>query len=414
MIGTHKNVRAQFGVIALGTLLAVAPASAVDNGCTQWDMSGKWSAVQSNFIDGLRQRTTAFMNLQQTGSQLQGSASHVTVKDGGILVGTDEVVSVIGPAVGSIHGDAFELTVYWNNDTVGFYTGQIGPQGLIVGTTYDKNAPFRNSPLGGSRPDTAWHSDRVADCRSGASAPPPANSKPSVALGRVKSTGAPTPTVSICEAARSARARNSPAAPGLARQCAAHPVSAVDPFNATAILHTASPPDAAAPPLPDLQALAAKGESVANQDPLAMQLRALQGQGQRLRGFDIGMAAAQGDTAPGPGKQRIHDAIGAVEQRGYETAVAFSLQRNANADHARIGAKIAEADADVEQARNSDPDPFFQLGFDIATGIFGDQALGADGNTATGPGSNRIRESLGPESRLGFDAGVALYLGRNQ
>src|SRR5262249_23016815 len=41
------------------------------------------------------------------------------------------------------------------------------------------------------------------------------------AVGRVKVPTAPTPPISICEAAREARARNSPAAAGLEAQCRA-------------------------------------------------------------------------------------------------------------------------------------------------------------------------------------------------
>lgn len=46
-------------------------------------------------------------------------------------------------------------------------------------------------------------------------------SPPPVALGRVQSAPGSNPSPPICDAARSARARNSPAAPGLERQCAA-------------------------------------------------------------------------------------------------------------------------------------------------------------------------------------------------
>jgi hypothetical protein len=185
-----------------------------------------------------------------------------------------------------------------------------------------------------------------------------------------------------------------------------------DQFNATAKRHTSLPVDAAPSPPPDLETLAGRGESIASQDVLAMQLRGLQGEGLRLRGFDIGMAAAEGHSAPGPGKQRVHDALGSVEQQGFDTAVSFSLQRNANAVHAKKGAQIAQADPSVERARKSDPDVFYWLGFDIATGIFGDPALGADGNTLTGPGSMRIRDSLGTGAKLGFDDAVAFHLAR--
>lgn len=163
----------------------------------------------------------------------------------------------------------------------------------------------------------------------------------------------------------------------------------------------------------DLNALAARGEAIANQDPLAVELRNRESEGARRRGFDIGMAAAEGNTLPGPGKQRIHDSLPQAEQSGFTTAVAFSLERNRNADFAAKGAIIALADPLVAAARLADGDVFYWLGFDIATGIFGDPALGARGNTATGPGSLRIRDSLSAAGQRGFNGAVKLHLSRN-
>jgi hypothetical protein len=47
--------------------------------------------------------------------------------------------------------------------------------------------------------------------------------------------------------------------------------------------------------------------------------------------------------------------------------------------------------------------------FDIATGLFGDAALGAQGDTATVPGSVMIRDGLGTPAQRGFNASVALH-----
>ena len=70
-------------------------------------------------------------------------------------------------------------------------------------------------------------------------------------------------------------------------------------------------------------------------------------------------------------------------------------------------------DERVAVARTAEEDVFYWLGFDIATGIFGDPALGAKGNTATGPGSLKIRDSLSPAGQRGFNAAVKLHLSRN-
>src|SRR5260370_14620588 len=124
------------------------------------------------------------------------------------------------------------------------------------------------------------------------------------------------------------------------------------------------------------------------------------------------MAGVEGQPAPGPRKQKIHDLLNAPEQRGFDAAVSFSLERNRNAHLAASGAAIAEQDPIVKEARNLETDVFYRLGFDIATGIFGDPALGAKGNTATGPGSLKIRDSLSAAGQRGFNASVKLHLSR--
>jgi hypothetical protein len=159
--------------------------------------------------------------------------------------------------------------------------------------------------------------------------------------------------------------------------------------------------------------LAPRGAKVASQDPLADELRNQQQEGPARLGFDIGMAAAEGQTLPGPGKQRIHDSLYQAEKGGFSTAVAFSLERNRNADLARVGTAIAEADPVVAAARDTTTDVFYRLGFDIATGIFGNRALGAKGNTATGPGSLKIRDALSATAQRGFNASVQLHLSRH-
>ena len=125
------------------------------------------------------------------------------------------------------------------------------------------------------------------------------------------------------------------------------------------------------------------------------------------------MAAAEGQTQPGPNKQRIHDSLSPTEQKGFRIAVAFSLERNKNGGFTAKGAAIAEVDPTVAEGRTADADAFYSLGFDIATGIFGDPALGAQGNTATGPNSLGIRDGLSAAGQRGFNVAVALHLSRD-
>jgi len=141
-------------------------------------------------------------------------------------------------------------------------------------------------------------------------------------------------------------------------------------------------------------------------------LRSREPEGPARRGFDIGLAAAEGQTEPGPGKQRIQDSLPPSQQIGFSRAVTFSLMRNKHAEFAAIGDAIAAADPVVAEARALVADIFYQLGFDIASGIFGDPALGAKGNTAMGPGSAAIRDSLTAAGRRGFTASANLHLSR--
>ncbi len=122
------------------------------------------------------------------------------------------------------------------------------------------------------------------------------------------------------------------------------------------------------------------------------------------------MAVAEGQTLPGPGKQRLGASLPANQQRGFNIAISFSLERNRNADQAAKGAAIASADERVAAARTTETDVFYRLGFDIATGIFGDPTLGAQGNTAWGPGSQKIRDSLSPAGQRGFNAAAKFHL----
>jgi hypothetical protein len=169
----------------------------------------------------------------------------------------------------------------------------------------------------------------------------------------------------------------------------------------------------AAASLPDLNALATRGAELSLQDPLAAVLRNRTPDGAARRGFDVGMGIWEGNSAPGPGKQKIHDALSPAEQPGFDVAAAFSLPRNKYAALAKVGAAIGNADPAVANARNAENDVFYWLGFDIASGIFGDPAAGSLGNKSTGPGSLGIRNELNASGQRGFDAATALHLSRH-
>ena len=80
---------------------------------------------------------------------------------------------------------------------------------------------------------------------------------------------------------------------------------------------------------------------------------------------------------------------------------------------AAIGAAIAAQDPAVAEARNTRPNAAYLRGFDIASGLFGDPALGSAGNTVMGPGSESIRATLSAAGQRGFNASVAFHLARD-
>lgn len=196
-----------------------------------------------------------------------------------------------------------------------------------------------------------------------------------------------------------------------------HVSDAMPPADFAAKERKVYPQGVAPAPMPTLtkgptDALAAKGEIVTNQDPLAVALRDQQPAGEGRRGFFIGMAVAERQTAPGPGKDRLRDGLPEAERGGFNTAVQFSLARNRAVEWAQKGAAVNQADPAVAAAARANASIFYCLGFDVGTGLYGDPALGADGNTATGPGALAIRDALGdPDSVRGFNSAVKFHLG---
>jgi hypothetical protein len=116
-------------------------------------------------------------------------------------------------------------------------------------------------------------------------------------------TGAFTPPRPICDVARDARARNSPAATGLEEQCRAQ--------------------------------LAAIGASIAKTDEEVATARTSESNNLFQQGFDIATGifgdlakGAWGHTATGPGSQAIRGALTAAGQRGFDASVKLHLSRD--------------------------------------------------------------------------------------
>lgn len=158
----------------------------------------------------------------------------------------------------------------------------------------------------------------------------------------------------------------------------------------------------------DLNQLAGRGEVLAGADSLSAELRSQLDEAGR-RGFDIGMGAAEGNTLPGPGKQRIHDSLPVDQQAGYDAAVQFSLTRNANLAAARAGGRIGQTDPRLAQARLGEDDPFFALGFDIATGLLDERAQSGQALFTKGAAGLGVRSTLSGATQRGFDASANFH-----
>ena len=204
--GTHMTRIGLVSSALLGLSISVAFSTAAmpDNPCLLWNLHGEWTFVQSN-------NTSPIFTLRQTNTGLQGSARY-----------SGPFGEVRGSVDGESKGDQFKVTAYWDNETTGVYEGTISPTGRISGRTHDAQHP---------NVVANWYSNRTARCfdvqgdalnQSGnQSSPPPVPQKPPLKAQERVQTGTPGPKLTICEAAWKARARNSPAAPGLEAQCRA-------------------------------------------------------------------------------------------------------------------------------------------------------------------------------------------------
>ena len=117
--------------------------------------------------------------------------------------------------------------------------------------------------------------------------------------------------------------------------------------------------------------------------------------------------------ATGPPGSPISICEAARQARARNSPAAPGLEGSCREELAAKGAAIAQVDRIVAEARAAETDPLYRQGFDIATGIFGDPKLGANGNTSTGPGSLGIRDALSAAGQRGFNASVKLHLSRN-
>jgi hypothetical protein len=319
-----------------------------------------------------------------------------------------------------------------------------GLPGMIDGQAILRSGDYQACPPGqiavGINGRSGVWLDAVGLICGPAPAAPAGPKEPVKSIGRINMPQVLTPPGSICDSAASAHSRNSPAAPSLDTQCNAlkeliaanekkdltpgpsgTPVSLCDAAQAAL--------DRNAPEAVDLSSkcraagggqnltsqaeqLAVAGEAIAAGDPLLTEFRKRQPGGATLRGFDVGVGVCGKQSEWGPGKQKVLESLPPSEQDGFKIAISFVLDRNRNAEFAALGAAIAAMDPLVNSTRTKNPDVRYWLGFDIASGLFGNPAQGGKGHTSTGPGSDAIRNGLSLPAQKGFNDAVQFHLSR--
>ncbi len=341
----RRGLRARgplFPLCLFAGALASSTAAAQDSGCRQWQVPASMEIIQ-NGQGGQR----VYLQIKQEGSNFHGWAQYQTTQR-----------NVIGNFSGTMVGDVFQTRILWTysgQPSIGQYSGRVRARegglvnGKMLGYIFEGSTHDEYVKPAQYQYWSAYH----FVCADPVQAPPSVEApKPAVALGRVGVRDA-SPPPAICDAARSAKARNSPAAPGLERQCLASGGSMALPLT----------------------------EASARIDSAALR---------------PGVSAP---STPPP------------EASPPEPATSVSAEKLQSL--AATGSTIADADPAVAEARNGDTDTDFQFGFDVGSALFGDPALGGSGNTAIGPGALAIRAALGSVGQAGFDASMNFHFQRH-
>jgi hypothetical protein len=200
---------ARLGALALSACLAVLLPSAARATCLYLDATSDWALHQSN-------GPIVEFTLQQSDANFHGDAAYYVTHD-------EKMHGIVN---GSASDSSLDFTINWDDGSIGEYHGAYKYHVAdnnpsrdwreLVGTTVDRN--HRGSP-------STWYSRQDLKCLKygpdnenwGSWGPPP----PPVALGRVTQPAGAASGASMtsCERARDARARNSPAAAMLEAQC---------------------------------------------------------------------------------------------------------------------------------------------------------------------------------------------------
>ena len=354
MDNIRKVSLALTSVCGLAASLAAAPAFA-DGECVSWNVAGTWRVHQSNGINVL-------LRLQQNDQLLSGVGEYSYFDNDARKERT-----VSGPIDGQLdNGSLVRVSVYWSNGAVGLYVGTVLPDGRMEGYSHERADVNNKATItGGGYPHCLAHA---------APPPPPPPPKPTMALGRVRVPEGtpPSPPMTMCERAAAARAANRPTAAALQQRCDAERAA----LPSLASGRVSTPVEealAVGPPYREAQESAlAKASLIA--PPLVPTV-----------------------TTPLP---TVAAASPPIDPAQLDALAAK-------------GAEIAGIDPPVDEARHVEAGAFYQLGFDIATGLFGDPMLGAAGKAKMDASLESIRDSLSASGQRGFDASMKFHLTRD-
>lgn len=263
--------------------------------CPRWNLAGVSKMTQSGTL------VWVSLKLAQSGSTFSGDAKYTPPR--GV-----QKQYIEGRVQGSVSGNEVDFTAAWADNTTGLYHGSIDPTGRVTGYTYQKE----NHGLSAD-----WSMVDRATCDTS----PGAENK-GVGFGRIVPRDPSRPAPSICDAARSARARNSPAAPGLEAQC-------------QRVGETTNVPISTLVDRSELDRLAEIGHAIARNDVSVASARRSSSDLQYRFGFDVASAlfgdpslGGQGNTALGPGSLNIRASLDPASQPGFDDSANFHFSRH--------------------------------------------------------------------------------------
>jgi hypothetical protein len=146
--------------IACAITCAVLLPSGARAECSHWALKGDLRLVQSNGY------APHFFFWDLNSPVLRGQADYFYPSRPGGRPDSQ----MVGDANGNIEGNFFKVTVTWNDNKTGVYTGTIAPTGQIEGRTYDAQRPESQA---------TWYSTTTLRCLPEANASPAPAASPS-------------------------------------------------------------------------------------------------------------------------------------------------------------------------------------------------------------------------------------------